>query len=122
MLCAADIAARIGSLSEADVEAHHALLGAIGVTRDLAHSIPVEAVMKLLMFDNKRGYLRPTQDQIPMILLDKIGVLRRTGTVPLTAIPVSEVRQTLSNRTDRSVAAKHHKARSTTATTSPAAE
>ena len=118
MLCAADIAQRLYVLPEADVEQHHMLLAAIGVTRDLAHSINVDEVMRLLMFDNKRGYLKPGSDQIPMILLDKIGVLRRTGPAPLTAVPVSEVHHTLVGRTERS---RPHKARSTGVTV-PAAE
>ncbi len=106
MLYAADIAARVYSLPQGDVDAHAAMLDAIGITRELASSIPVETVMSLLMFDNKRGYLRPDATQIPMILLDRVGVLRRTGSVPLTAVAASEVRHTLSARHDRH---RHHK-------------
>jgi 3-dehydroquinate synthase/2-deoxy-scyllo-inosose synthase len=119
MLCAADIAARVYALPQTSVDAHHALLEAIGITRELAHSIPTDTVMKLLMFDNKRGYLRPDSDQIPMILLDRVGELRRTGTTPLTAVPASEVRHTLAARTERPRA---HRTRGISGITLPAAE
>lgn len=95
MLCAAEIANRAYQLSDAAVATHVALLSQIGVTRDIARSIPMDTVLRLLRFDNKRGYLDAKSDQLPMILLDGIGTQRLSNGSPLTPVPFSEVERTV---------------------------
>lgn len=95
MLCAAEIAERVYSLSPSDRLAHAELLGQIGVTRAVAHVINPSDVIGLLRYDSKRGYLNPRVDELPMILLDGIGKLRWNGATPLTPVPMAEVERTV---------------------------
>jgi 3-dehydroquinate synthase/2-deoxy-scyllo-inosose synthase len=96
MLCAAEISERAYSLSEAGLETHAMLLSQIGVTRAIAESVPIDTVLRLLRYDNKRGYLRARHDQLPMILLDGIGKQRWSTGSPLTPVPFTEVERTIS--------------------------
>ncbi len=91
MLCAAEIANNAYALSDQDLDTHRRLLAKVGVTRSIARAIPSEKVLGLLRYDNKRGYLRPGADELPMILLDRIGKPRWAGATPLTPVAFSEV-------------------------------
>lgn len=97
MLCAADLAERLFGLASADVEVHRRLLGRIGVGPHLVRGTSASAVASLLRFDNKRGYLSPAHDEVPMILLDGIGRLRWNGTSALTPVPAREIATTLAS-------------------------
>jgi 3-dehydroquinate synthase/2-deoxy-scyllo-inosose synthase len=96
MLCAAEIATRAYALSERDLETHRRLLGKVGITKSIASTIDPNKVYDLLRFDNKRGYIRPGADELPMILLDRIGEVRTYGGTPLTPVALSEVARVLS--------------------------
>lgn len=74
MLVAAQVASRLGRLSEADRSLHLRLLKRNGLTVRLPAGVTVAAVMTLLSMDNKRGYLCTRPDQVAMILLDGLGV------------------------------------------------
>ncbi len=74
MIVAAEVALRLGRLSEADRSVHHQLLKLNGLAVTLPAGVTVAAVMALLRTDNKRGYVCTRPDQVVMILLDSIGV------------------------------------------------
>lgn len=91
MLCAAEIANRSFELSDADLEAHRVLLGQIGVSKARARSIPSAEVLRLLRFDNKRGYSPARPNELPMILLDGLGRPRHAGPRPLVPVAFADV-------------------------------
>jgi len=74
MIVAAEVASRLGRLSEADRSFHHRLLKRNGLTVRLPAGVTVAAVMALLRTDNKRGYVCARPDQVAMILLDGLGI------------------------------------------------
>ncbi len=74
MIVAAEVASRLGRLSEADRSLHHRLLRRNGLTVRLPVGVTVAAVMALVRMDNKRGYVCTRPDQVAMILLDGLGV------------------------------------------------
>lgn len=96
MLVAADVAARRFGLPEADVDAHRRVLGAIGVTSAMVRHVPPARVLELLPFDNKRGYLAPAPDEVPMILLERVGHVRGDS-LPLTPVKLSDVADALAS-------------------------
>ena len=97
MLCAAEIAARSYALGPTDLEAHRTLLGSIGVSKELARGADPARIHGLLRFDNKRGYVSPGADELPMILLDGVGKVRWNGATPLTPVAMRDVEQTLAS-------------------------
>jgi 3-dehydroquinate synthetase len=91
MLCAAEIAQDICTLSPAVVEAHVELLRLCGVTAGLVTAVSPEEVLRLVLFDNKRGYLRLPAGQIAMVLLEDLARPRFTGEYPLVGVPLEAI-------------------------------
>ena len=91
MLCAAEIANRSFDLSDTDLEAHRELLARIGVGNAGAREIPTREVLRLVRFDNKRGYSPSRPDELPMILLDGLGRPRGPGQRPLVPVAFADV-------------------------------
>ncbi len=91
MLCAGEIANRSFELSDADLEAHRVLLAQIGVSSARARAIPSTEVLRLLRYDNKRGYSPVRPGELPMILLDGLGRPRHSGPRPLVPVAFAEV-------------------------------
>jgi 3-dehydroquinate synthetase len=92
MVVAAEVAGRLGLLSEADLKLHHWLLKRNGLTVRLPAGVTVAAVMALLRTDNKRGYLSARPDQVGMILLKGLGIPDGSVDRPLTLVEASMIR------------------------------
>jgi len=89
MIVAAEVASRLGRLSEADRSLHHRLLRRNGLMVRLPAGITITAVMALLRMDNKRGYVCARPDQIAMILLDGLGMPAGPVDRPLILVDAS---------------------------------
>jgi 3-dehydroquinate synthetase len=97
MLCAADIAHRSFDLSSGDHRAHRDLLELVGVDEARAAAIPTSTVLRLVRFDNKRGYAPGRPDELPMILLDALGRPRgAAGPRPLVGAPFADVERVVN--------------------------
>ncbi|WP_218584001.1 iron-containing alcohol dehydrogenase [Pseudomonas akapageensis] len=91
MIVAAEVASRLGRLSEADRSLHYRLLRRNGLTVRLPAGVTVAAVMALLRTDNKRGYVCARPDQVAMILLDGLGAPAGPVGRPLILVEASLV-------------------------------
>ncbi len=91
MIVAAEVAGRLGQLSEGDVQLHHRLLKRNGLTVRLPPGVTLAAVMALLRTDNKRGYLSARPDQVAMVLLAGLGAPGGPADRPLTLVDASLV-------------------------------
>jgi len=89
MIVAAEVASRLGRLSEADRSLHHRLLVRNGLMVRLPAGITITAVMALLRMDNKRGYVCARPDQVAMILLDGLGMPAGPVDRPLILVDAS---------------------------------
>lgn len=97
MLGAAQIANLLTGLEDSAVAVHHELLLRAGACRNLPVRIHPEEVMRVLMFDNKRGYRQPRAGNIDMILLYKLGIPSGELDMPLTSVPLSNVRDVIES-------------------------
>jgi 3-dehydroquinate synthase/2-deoxy-scyllo-inosose synthase len=95
MLVAARVAHRTGLLDRDYVALHDRLVRATGLGLDLPVSlvdaVTPERLTAQLMRDNKRGYLRLSGRQIPMVLISSPGVPATTDGLPLTAVDLDLV-------------------------------
>ncbi|MEJ5914311.1 3-dehydroquinate synthase family protein [Pseudokineococcus sp. 1T1Z-3] len=74
MLAAAEVSRRLGLLDEAAVAAHARVLTPLGVRAGHPPRLERAALHRLLLRDNKRGYLPGTGDDVvPMVLLEALG-------------------------------------------------
>ncbi|MEV5568292.1 hypothetical protein AB0L54_36390, partial [Streptomyces sp. NPDC052196] len=101
MLAAADVAREVCGLSDAEVETHHQLVDALSLTKTHLRTVAVESVKKLLITDNKRGYLPLGLDEAAMVLLESLGRPVQAHGRPLIAVS----RQTVDRAIDALVAA-----------------
>jgi 3-dehydroquinate synthase/2-deoxy-scyllo-inosose synthase len=93
MIVAARVAAELGCLSEQDVAMHEELITALGVEPQLPTGVDPDAVLKLMLSDNKRGFMRVDKGQVPMVLLNGLGKPRQSpGGMPLVPVPFNLVR------------------------------
>ncbi|WP_426102417.1 2-deoxy-scyllo-inosose synthase [Pseudomonas sp. PSPC3-3] len=97
MIVAAEVASRLGRLSEADRNLHHQLLRRNGLMVRLPVGVTVAVVMALLRTDNKRGYLNARTDQVVMILLDGLGVPAGPVGSPLTLVDASLIQSCIED-------------------------
>lgn len=97
MIVAAEVASRLGLLSEADRSLHHRLLKLNGLAVQLPAGVTIPAVMALLRTDNKRGYVCARPDQIAMILLDGLGVPAGPVVRPLTLVDASLIQSCIED-------------------------
>jgi 3-dehydroquinate synthase/2-deoxy-scyllo-inosose synthase len=91
----ARIAQLLGLLSQADLEAHLALLRANGAPTAIPAPITADGLLPLLLKDNKRGYLPARADAVDMVLLERPGVPHRTGQTIMTQVDASVVREAI---------------------------
>jgi 3-dehydroquinate synthase/2-deoxy-scyllo-inosose synthase len=91
----ARISQALGWLSQADLEAHLALLRSNGAPTAIPSGITAEDLLPLLLKDNKRGYLPARADAVDMVLLERLGVPHRTGQTVLTQVDASVVREAI---------------------------
>ncbi|MEJ5943977.1 iron-containing alcohol dehydrogenase [Pseudokineococcus basanitobsidens] len=74
MLVAAEVAQRLGHLDGAAVDAHARVLAPLGVREEERPVLDRALVHRLLLRDNKRGYLPGIGDDVvPMVLLGALG-------------------------------------------------
>ena len=97
MIVAAEVASRLGRLSEAERRLHHRLLNRNGLTVRLPAGVTVAAVMALVSMDNKRGYLCTRPDQVAMILLDGLGVPAGPVDRPLVLVDASLIQSCIED-------------------------
>jgi len=97
MLVAAEVASRLGHLDDSGVAAHARVLAPLGVRAGAPPVLDRALVHRLLLRDNKRGYLPGTGDDVvPMVLLDGLGsVLLGQGGRPLVPVAASLVHEAL---------------------------
>ncbi|NHB92779.1 2-deoxy-scyllo-inosose synthase [Photorhabdus cinerea] len=74
MIVAAEVSHSLGLLTAEERDMHYHLLQLNGVEIKAPIGTTLEAVMKVLQSDNKRGYLHTTPNEIPMILLRGLGM------------------------------------------------
>jgi 3-dehydroquinate synthase/2-deoxy-scyllo-inosose synthase len=98
MVAAADVAHQLGLLSESGVEVHLRLLRRNGLVMRLPPGVTVPAVMSLLRTDNKRGYVSAQSDQVPMILLEDLGVPHGPVDRPLTLVDSTLIQSCIETR------------------------
>jgi 3-dehydroquinate synthase/2-deoxy-scyllo-inosose synthase len=98
MLVAADVAHQLGLLSESAVKVHLRLLRRNGMVMRLPPGVTVPAVMSLLRNDNKRGYVSARADQVPMILLEGLGVPHGPVNRPLTLVDAKLIQSCIETR------------------------
>lgn len=75
---------------------HQRLLSLVGPVAHPANPIPLAALLDSLQFDNKRGHLPCLPNHIQMVLLRNIGLPAQTDALPLTQVPLPEIRQALT--------------------------
>ena len=95
MICAAEISKLMGFLTKTEVELHEELLDNIGAPIRMPFDTSVEEVMKILKYDNKRGYRSCDDGMIQLILLEKIGKPLFANESLLVATPENIIRQGL---------------------------
>lgn len=95
MILEAEISNQLGYLSRAEVSKHYELLNEINVSTKIPGNINAETICAALKYDNKRGYLNPTDDEATMILLEKLGNPLTTNGFPLINISLSILKENL---------------------------
>jgi 3-dehydroquinate synthetase len=97
MLAAAYVSAALCGLPKEAVQLHRKLLvDLLKCPATLPEGVTVEQVMQLVLADNKRGYLNIAQDEVAMVLLRHLGDPAGTAALPLVAVPLDLVEQSLS--------------------------
>ncbi|MEU8844172.1 2-deoxy-scyllo-inosose synthase [Streptomyces roseus] len=92
MLAVARIARELGLLTAEDEAAHRTLLALNGAPTVLPAGVTVEAVMRTIALDNKRGYVKATAGTRDLILLEGLGKPHRPGGAQITQVPEAIVR------------------------------
>jgi 2-deoxy-scyllo-inosose synthase len=94
LLVAAQVAVNAGYLNPSAMEAHRALLAANGPLPALPTGLPTSALIDVIRYDNKRGYLDappPHPDFADMVLLEDLGRPRRNVLGGLiTQVPLTD--------------------------------
>lgn len=98
MLPAAYISAELCDLPKEVVRLHHEIIvDLLGVPAQLPEGITTEQVVRQVLADNKRGYLKVAQDETAMVLLRNLGEPAITESLPLVAVPLALVQQSIDN-------------------------
>lgn len=95
MLTAAQVARRLGVLDERAEWTHWELLELNGAPTGLPPRVDAGRVLEVSRLDNKRGYLRRRLGHRDMVLLEGIGLPRRSGDSLLTQVPERLLADTL---------------------------
>ncbi|BET95911.1 2-deoxy-scyllo-inosose synthase [Xenorhabdus taiwanensis] len=96
MIVAAEISHSFGLLTSEARDMHYRLIHLNGVDIKAPVGTTPEAIMQILQSDNKRGYLHAKSNEIPMILLNELGVpLWNSEGHPLTLVPADLVESML---------------------------
>lgn len=95
MLCAAEVSHLLGYLSEKEIIVHRALLDMAGASTKIPRHIDPDAILSIIKFDNKRGYVNCQNSDIQMVLLDSIGKPLRDNRNMLTLVPEEVIRKAI---------------------------
>lgn len=96
MLSAAYLSSKMCGLPEEILRLHHEfIVELLGVPARLPQCITTDHVMRQVLKDNKRGYLSVAQNEAAMVLLYNLGEPATTGTLPLVAVPLDYVQQSI---------------------------
>lgn len=96
MLSAAYLSSKMCGLPEEILRLHHEfIVELLGVPARLPQCITTDHVMRQVLKDNKRGYLNVAQNEAAMVLLYNLGEPATTGTLPLVAVPLDYVQQSI---------------------------
>lgn len=95
-LVAARAAEMLGVLEGPSIrELHTALLHAAGAPVTVPPGTPDGRILGILARDSKRGYLKPLDKHVDMVLLDGLGQVHCTGGLPITQVPEAVVLQAI---------------------------
>jgi 3-dehydroquinate synthase/2-deoxy-scyllo-inosose synthase len=92
MCVAAQIAWQLGYLSQAEVDAHYALMRKNGSPTSIPADFDTEALLTIMRHDNKRGYLKKKPGTYDMVILERLGQPHRTGQLLLTQVDEAHVK------------------------------
>jgi 3-dehydroquinate synthase/2-deoxy-scyllo-inosose synthase len=95
--CAADVAEAMEYMSSEGRRRHDAITSLLGELCQPSCLLGRDEVLACISRDNKRGYIPCLNAQVPMVLLERPGVLCRGSTgVPLTEVPLEVVEDVIS--------------------------
>jgi 3-dehydroquinate synthase/2-deoxy-scyllo-inosose synthase len=97
MVAASRLAQRRGWLSGTDVDSHDEIVTALGAPRRLPPQLDVAELVAVIRDDNKRGYLPPTPDAVPFVLLKRLGQPAGPPDLPLVPVGLDEVADVLNS-------------------------
>lgn len=97
MIVAAHISNSLELLDNESLDTHYQLLSEVSSPTTLNIGYMVNDILRLLLSDNKRGYIKTKNDEAAMILLRDLGQPIYTGSYPLTSVPLSLIKDSLRN-------------------------
>jgi 3-dehydroquinate synthase/2-deoxy-scyllo-inosose synthase len=95
MLVAARVSQLMGYLPPTAVAKHWDLLRRSGMHIGRPASTSVDAILKLVCSDNKRGHLTHQPNEIPMVILAELGCPVLSSGLPLTRVPLPVLAEAL---------------------------
>lgn len=95
MLVAAEVSYTLGYLHRKALDQHYDLTSSVELEPRFPKFITAEQVLKIMMNDNKRGYIRLNQDEIGMILLKDLGQTVAPAHMPITPVKTELVLKVL---------------------------
>lgn len=96
MIVAAEISQELSYLTAPAVEQHRTLLAELGAPARLPEGADVSQIISIVRQDNKRGLIGCDEDEIPMVLLERLGApVISNGSLPLIPVPVALVETVL---------------------------
>ncbi len=113
MVVAANISHQRDWLSDDDLRLHVEIVTGLGVPAEIPAWLDTDQILDVVKDDNKRGHLAVDPGSVPFVLLEKLGRPARTGDLPLVAVELDEIRETLA-----AVRARSYHTASTSATIS----
>jgi len=98
MICAAELAHRLGLLDRPAVDVHQQLLAQCGARTEIPRTLAPSFVVARVRYDNKRGYRRQERNTIDMVLLSALGHVIEHDGLPLTRVPIGLVEAVVRSR------------------------
>ena len=91
LVAAASVSEKCGWLTGEDVAVHESLVESIGAPTRIPPGLDVAEILDVIRHDNKRGYLPAGDDEIPLVLLSRLGMPVRVGGKPLALVHVEVI-------------------------------
>lgn len=95
MLIEAEVSYKMGYLSKNDLYTHYEILSKVNIKPNLPSGITVANLMNYIKQDNKRGYITTDDNQIGVILLERLGVVHGNKDLPITLVPIKIIEEVL---------------------------